>query len=558
MAAPSPRIDREQRSSALSSAGNRMIQSTGVPAYQQQMQAGTYYASANPYPGASSLVVKQMPKEEDLVGNDGTFDPNLPVQQGKQPGFSDNAATSDFRQISPRSRTDRRTVQAKDELLRERASKRLDGFFRHPHQNARNHHNPFDLGTGAASQFTGTMDDRYGRDAATYLKSCQTEYRRQQDSARAARRLNTVRQEQDRWNRFDADASSEQEKWNKFRETSLKAKANLNSLPFDPITLQTKDSVDGVQYEYEEGLMDYRAALRSKNFYGKYNQNGFNPINGEKLWDSKMPSQPLTPQELELQKLQEARLKVVKLVKKRLLEAGGPTGIHTFGLALRSQGMTEISVPAFVNTLKSLGIDDIPEERIAEFISYFANESQQAKQQPAPGTLAADGESILSTVRGPLSPERQQLIELAWKRVDPHGVGNVPFQLLLDTYNPKHRKDVVCGDVSEGDALKDFFASWFKQQDSAVTASEFSEYYHGVGAGIYSDKEFRTMMKAAWRLEQSISQQKVILSHKSGEQTIRDVPGEPLPLTMPRAAMMHEIQRRLREAGVQFITCQWA
>ena len=79
-------------------------------------------------------------------------------------------------------------------------------------------------------------------------------------------------------------------RWNDFdRASSLKAKSNLNSLPYNPISLQTKESADGLQYEYEEGLMTYRAALRSKNLYGRYNANGYNPINGKELWDVKMP-----------------------------------------------------------------------------------------------------------------------------------------------------------------------------------------------------------------------------------------------------------------------------
>ena len=40
-----------------------------------------------------------------------------------------------FRQISPRTRADRRTIESKDELARQRCIQRNDGYHRLPHQN---------------------------------------------------------------------------------------------------------------------------------------------------------------------------------------------------------------------------------------------------------------------------------------------------------------------------------------------------------------------------------------------------------------------------------------
>ena len=144
----------------------------------------------------------------------------------------------------------------------------------------------------------GKLEDRYKGNSHELLKS-------QNDAKIAARkecldqkRMTVMSEEQRRWEQDNSQADGSDARWDEIRASSLKAKSNLNSLPYNPISLQTKDSADGLQYEYEEGLMTYRAALRSKNLYGRYNANGFNPINGKELWDVSMPERPMQPAEV--------------------------------------------------------------------------------------------------------------------------------------------------------------------------------------------------------------------------------------------------------------------
>ena len=137
----------------------------------------------------------------------------------------------------------------------------------------------------------------------------------------------SLTEEQQRWNADNTQADASDDRWDEIRASSLKAKSNLNSLPYNPISLQTKESADGLQYEYEEGLMTYRAALRSKNLYGRYNANGFNPINGQELWDVRMPDRPMQPSEVMVAQEAMKKLDAVKAVKQKLFEVAG--GIHT-------------------------------------------------------------------------------------------------------------------------------------------------------------------------------------------------------------------------------------
>ena len=81
--------------------------------------------------------------------------------------------------------------------------------------------------------------------------------------------------------------------------------------------------------------MTYRAALRSKNLYGRYNANGYNPINGQELWDVKMPDRPMQPSEVMKAQAAMQKLEAVKLMKQRCFEMGGMGGIRIFGSILR-------------------------------------------------------------------------------------------------------------------------------------------------------------------------------------------------------------------------------
>ena len=49
------------------------------------------------------------------------------------------------------------------------------------------------------------------------------------------------------------------------------------------------------------------------------------------------------------------------------------------------------------------------------------------------------------------------------------------------------------------------------------------------------------------------SAMRVLLIHKSGQMTVREVPGAALPSNMAPAALMNAIKRRFKDAGDQFL-----
>ena len=90
--------------------------------------------------------------------------------------------------------------------------------------------------------------------------------------------------------------------------------------------------------------MKYREQLRSKNLYGKYNANGFNPVNGVPLYMGDMPTRPPNVQELAVQRDAVRNTDAVSLIKKKIVEAGGMNGIRRCSKMFRL--MDQVSIQA--------------------------------------------------------------------------------------------------------------------------------------------------------------------------------------------------------------------
>ena len=160
------------------------------PTTNKVIDAQPVYATSYPFPGASTLVKNTYP-DTNLDANAAS------IQQTVNDGNT-------FRQISPRSRADRRTVESKDELARQRCIQRNDGFHRLPHRNNYNYHNPFDLGEEQPSTWVGNVDDRYAQNAGDMLRAKQDDKRLQTVQHRDARRDKIMTEEAERWTTFDS------------------------------------------------------------------------------------------------------------------------------------------------------------------------------------------------------------------------------------------------------------------------------------------------------------------------------------------------------------------
>ena len=99
--------------------------------------------------------------------------------------------------------------------------------------------------------------------------------------------------EEDRWSKIDSEHTNDEEKWRYLREESDKAKRNVSSVPYDPITLKYNDNQDGLRLRYADDTIRYRAALRAQNLQSRMTADGFNPVTGNALPPPVLPERPV-------------------------------------------------------------------------------------------------------------------------------------------------------------------------------------------------------------------------------------------------------------------------
>ena len=503
------------------------------------------YSSSYPYPGANSKVDKQYPgpPKETMMNNDafgiGT------ISQTKGQGSS-----IPFMNITPRTRSERSLIKDNDAVVRKKLE---EEHSRHYRSKALVENNNFGRAftVDDNAPMKGNVGDQYKANSHEMLK-------RQNDAKIAARqqfldtkRMQVMTEEQRRWQRDNAMADQSDQRWDEIRASSLKAKSNLNSLPYDPISLQTKESADGLQYEYEEGLMTYRAALRSKNLYGRYNANGFNPINGTELWDVQMPNRPMQPSEVMKAQAAMQKLDAVKLVKQKCLDLGGSSGIRSIGRIFRQlcEQTGTLDRQQLIQGLDAFGIKGLSEIQIQNVMDAFDTGND--------GVISLT--EFIRALRGPINERRKALIGMAWQQVDLSNSGIINAQDMLQKYDVRSRREVVEDRMTANDAIIEFMQTWGKSGDSMITWDEFFEYYADMGASISDDDEFELMIRNAWQLQggmgkfASTSRKRVMVLHKSGDWTIEEVPGGLLNNSLTGSALMAEIKRRFREDGKLFL-----
>jgi Ca2+-binding EF-hand superfamily protein len=121
-----------------------------------------------------------------------------------------------------------------------------------------------------------------------------------------------------------------------------------------------------------------------------------------------------------------------------------------------------------------------------------------------------DYNEFLVAIRGPINDFRKKFVQLAFKRLDKNGDGEIHMDEIKGVYNAKMHPDVRSGKRSEDEILAEFLETFdihhanhtgdHKLQDPIITFDEFLEYYSNVSASIDDDKYWELMMTNAWNL----------------------------------------------------------
>jgi len=200
--------------------------------------------------------------------------------------------SSGFRNIKPMTRQERRAQKDKVALEKERLMKRTGLSAKQYRENAPKTAMGLIVPEQNAAGFLSDAD-RFHTDVSgeEYLRR-RAKYEAQQ-STYAAKRVQRVQREEDRWEQIQARKKEEEEFWDEQRAAGEKARKNHSSVPYDAITLRYNDGLDGERLRFHDDKVRYRAAVRSRNLQRCGDtRTGYNIINGSDQAALAVPPQP--------------------------------------------------------------------------------------------------------------------------------------------------------------------------------------------------------------------------------------------------------------------------
>merc|ERR1712232_902110 len=106
----------------------------------------------------------------------------------------------------------------------------------------------------------------------------------------STRRFQNALMEEERWKRIDSEFADDQRKQERLMERG--APRNVSSVPYDPLTLQYRETKEGELLRYSDNQIRYRAALRAEHLRKLQTKEGFNPITGEASRTVSLPPEP--------------------------------------------------------------------------------------------------------------------------------------------------------------------------------------------------------------------------------------------------------------------------
>jgi hypothetical protein len=107
------------------------------------------------------------------------------------------------------------------------------------------------------------------------------------------KRSQAVEREETRWKRIEDTQAAEHRYWEGQRELGVKSRKNTSGAPYNTLTLQYNDSLDGERLRYQDDLVRYRASLRTQNLVECGDTRvSYDIINGSGLASKLAPSRP--------------------------------------------------------------------------------------------------------------------------------------------------------------------------------------------------------------------------------------------------------------------------
>eukprot|EP01063_Lacrimia_lanifica_P031469 TRINITY_DN5195_c0_g1_i1.p1 TRINITY_DN5195_c0_g1~~TRINITY_DN5195_c0_g1_i1.p1 ORF type:complete len:300 (+),score=117.52 TRINITY_DN5195_c0_g1_i1:61-960(+) len=209
---------------------------------------------------------------------------------------------------------------------------------------------------------------------------------------------------------------------------------------------------------------------------------------------------------------------ILNLVRERILARGGKNGVRSVTRILRlmdDNGDRNLDREELRTGMRDYGIDMNDDELDIVMHHFDSDDSQKISVT-----------EFLVGLRGKMSPERIQVVKLAFTRLDKSGDRSVTMRELMNVYHTEEHPDVLSGEKTAEEVLAEFAADWDRNGDAVITEQEFINYYKDISAGIDDDAYFELMLRNAWHLAGGVGQaantvnRRVLVHHLDGTQTI--------------------------------------
>ena len=105
-------------------------------------------------------------------------------------------------------------------------------------------------------------------------------------------------------------------------------------------------------------------------------------------------------------------------------------------------------------------------------------------------------------IRGELTAERLVVINQAFDAIDESNDGDISVHEIRKKYNCKNHPAILDRSATKEQVLKEFLGQWDKARaDGSIDRQDFTDFYHDVGAAIFDNDDFETMMEDMWGFE---------------------------------------------------------
>ena len=184
-----------------------------------------------------------------------------------------------FKNITARTRDERKAVKDKETWEKDRLRARKEGFIRVDTSIA---------GSAMTEQVHGSQGhmsdaDRFHTDTAGEEKMARENRNAKHQIVHEMKRRDNQQREVQRWKTMEIKDVEEKQKWDRLREDGRKALRNKSSCDFNPITLKYNDGKDGQRLIKADNEIRHRASLRAQNLQNHNSRAGINPITGDPI-----------------------------------------------------------------------------------------------------------------------------------------------------------------------------------------------------------------------------------------------------------------------------------